>query len=376
MSETRLDKEITIALVEDEPTVREDEVTLLRHTPGVTLVEVYRSGEEALVGIPHTEAQVVLMDILMPGKNGIECTRELKAHLPETHVIMLTGHRHGLAVWQALDAKASGFILKPLKQATLLEALAAAQAGQFFVSPEMRQVRADKLSQFLHPAWILPRRFTDHALRLVLRHDKAPDLWFRLAQAANFEPREFARRYGRSLGQTERDCRVLWGMRLGEWLRCLRMAQVALWLYEGQPFSEIACRLKQAPSNLGRDFKRAYGCTPTEFRRLARESDAGEGDKAWMPWRKMISQLAKFDKSHSPDSGESNKNAPANLLTEHQLELAELLAKGLDNKTIATELGIKENTVRTELKTVYRKLGVHSRTAAIIKILQLQKLSG
>ena len=87
---SRKPETIRIALVEDDKTVREGLMMLLQGSQGFSCVAAYASGEEALAGLPEMKPDVVLMDINLPGINGIECILTLKALNLPMLFIMLT----------------------------------------------------------------------------------------------------------------------------------------------------------------------------------------------------------------------------------------------------------------------------------------------
>jgi|SRR5581483_5478507 DNA-binding NarL/FixJ family response regulator len=114
---------ITVALVEDKPELRESWSRLINSFPEFACVCVCSSGEEALRTIPTVRPQAVLMDIFLPRMSGIECTGRLKASLPETQVVILTGVDDDELVFMALEAGADGYLLKRTKPADLQAAL-------------------------------------------------------------------------------------------------------------------------------------------------------------------------------------------------------------------------------------------------------------
>lgn len=81
---------IRVAIVEDDPEVRDGLAWLFRSSPGFECVAVCGSGEEALRTLPRLGPDVVLLDIHLPGKSGIDCLPLLKTHCPATQVSMLT----------------------------------------------------------------------------------------------------------------------------------------------------------------------------------------------------------------------------------------------------------------------------------------------
>jgi DNA-binding NarL/FixJ family response regulator len=120
---------ISVCVVEDNPELREDTVSYLADAPGFRCVGDYESAEEALEEIPKKKPDVVLMDINLPGMNGIECVEKLKAILPKTPVMMLTVYEDSDQVFQALSSGACGYLLKSTPPEKLLEAIQEVQRG-------------------------------------------------------------------------------------------------------------------------------------------------------------------------------------------------------------------------------------------------------
>lgn len=114
---------ISVAIVEDNPEIRRNLVRFVDESPGFRCRVACGSAEEALRAIPAAVPDVVLMDIQLPGKSGIACTAELKALLPELRVMMLTVYEDNDAIFSALQAGASGYLLKRSAPARLLEAI-------------------------------------------------------------------------------------------------------------------------------------------------------------------------------------------------------------------------------------------------------------
>lgn len=119
----------TFAVVEDDDEVRESLRTVLDQTEGLSCVGSFATAEEALREIPECRPQIVLMDINLPGMNGVECVRRLGPHLPDTLFLMLTVHDDTKTIFDALSAGASGYLLKPVLTAELLAAISDVQAG-------------------------------------------------------------------------------------------------------------------------------------------------------------------------------------------------------------------------------------------------------
>jgi DNA-binding NarL/FixJ family response regulator len=120
---------IQVSLVEDDADVRETIAGYLDAARGFRCVSAYASAEEAIAKLPATAPDVVLMDIHLEGMNGIECVRKLKPKLPGTQILMLTAFEDTDLIFSALAAGASGYLLKRLPPAQLLEAIRDVQTG-------------------------------------------------------------------------------------------------------------------------------------------------------------------------------------------------------------------------------------------------------
>jgi DNA-binding NarL/FixJ family response regulator len=103
---------INVGIVEDDPDLRESFAQLMQRAEGVTCVGGYASAEAALAALPALGPDVVLMDINLPGITGIECARRLKQLTPAVNVVMLTTFDDSTRVFEALQAGASGYLLK------------------------------------------------------------------------------------------------------------------------------------------------------------------------------------------------------------------------------------------------------------------------
>jgi len=114
---------IRVSIVEDNGRVRGSLARLIALTDGFECVSEHGSGEEAMAALPKTKPEVVLMDINLPGINGVECVRQLKPLLPDTQVMMLTVYENTDLIFQALTAGATGYLLKQTPPNELLAAV-------------------------------------------------------------------------------------------------------------------------------------------------------------------------------------------------------------------------------------------------------------
>ena len=122
-------KVLRVAVVEDEDWMRASLAAQIDRSPQLECVGRYDSGEEALRHLPAVQPDVVLMDINLPGIDGIECVRRLKEALPQTNVLMLTVYEESDKIFDSLKAGASGYLLKRAPEQELMEAIEQVHAG-------------------------------------------------------------------------------------------------------------------------------------------------------------------------------------------------------------------------------------------------------
>jgi len=103
---------ISIAIVEDLDEVRDGLKNFISLSTDFLVVGAFKNGEEALAKLPEITPDIVIMDINLPGMNGIECIRQVKDKSPETQFMMFTVYENDEKVFEALKAGASGYLLK------------------------------------------------------------------------------------------------------------------------------------------------------------------------------------------------------------------------------------------------------------------------
>jgi len=130
----------TVAIVEDNAVMRKTFRQWIDGAPGHRCVVACETAEEALVEIPAHKPDVVLMDVNLPGKSGIECVARLKESLPKTQVIMLTVYRHQELIFKALQAGACGYLLKRCSPEELLKAITEVRTGGAPMTPEIARM--------------------------------------------------------------------------------------------------------------------------------------------------------------------------------------------------------------------------------------------
>jgi DNA-binding NarL/FixJ family response regulator len=140
---------INVGIVEDDQNVRENLTKLLQLDPQIKPIAAYKSSEEALKGFHDQPADVVLMDIRLPGMSGIQCTARLKAIQPKTHILMLTAYTDSDTIFEALKVGASGYLLKNITSAELIQAIMAVVEGG---APMTGQIARQVIETFHQPA--------------------------------------------------------------------------------------------------------------------------------------------------------------------------------------------------------------------------------
>ena len=114
---------ISIAIVEDLEEVRDGLNNFISLSKDFKILKLFRTAEEALKDLPQLKPDVVIMDINLPGMNGIDCIRQVKDKSPNTQFMMFTVYENDEKVFEALKAGASGYLLKNTGLVQLIEAL-------------------------------------------------------------------------------------------------------------------------------------------------------------------------------------------------------------------------------------------------------------
>jgi DNA-binding NarL/FixJ family response regulator len=157
---------IKVAIIEDQRDIREGLATMLRFTEGYDCTGCYRSMEEALEKIKRALPDVALVDIGLPGMNGIEGIRLLKQLHPDLLLLMLTVYDDDEYIFDALCAGACGYLLKKTSPARLIESLREAMEGGAPMSPEVAR-RVIKLFRDIRPPERADYHLTPHETRLL-----------------------------------------------------------------------------------------------------------------------------------------------------------------------------------------------------------------
>jgi two-component system, NarL family, response regulator len=137
------ERKIRLLLVDDHPVVREGLASLLGRQEDMAVVGSASSGEEAVALCATSRPDVVLMDLRMPGKGGVEATRVIADRFPKCSVLVLTTFDGDEEIYQALRAGARGYLLKDAHREELVDAIRGVYAGKRWIPPAV----ADKLAQ-------------------------------------------------------------------------------------------------------------------------------------------------------------------------------------------------------------------------------------
>jgi DNA-binding NarL/FixJ family response regulator len=130
-------EKITVSIVEDIHEIRQALKVLINGSAGFECKHTYSNAEEALKKMPDTDADVVLMDINLPGMNGIECMKALKPLMTSTQFMMCTVNDDDDHIFDALQSGASGYMLKHTSPFRILEAIRDLHAGGSPMSSEI-----------------------------------------------------------------------------------------------------------------------------------------------------------------------------------------------------------------------------------------------
>jgi DNA-binding NarL/FixJ family response regulator len=140
---------IRVSVVEDDARVRSGLVQLINVSEGYQCSSQHSNAEAALAELPRVKPDVVLMDINLPGLNGVECVRQLKPILPDTQIMMLTVYEDTEMIFKALTAGATGYLLKQTPPTELLAAIRDVNRGG---SPMTSHIARKIVASFQQPA--------------------------------------------------------------------------------------------------------------------------------------------------------------------------------------------------------------------------------
>ncbi len=130
---------LRVMIVDDHEVVREGLRSLLNRKPGMTVVAEAGSVAQAVERALKEQPDVVVMDVRLPDGSGVEACREIRAHLPETRMIMLTSYADDEAIIASIMAGASAYLLKQTRGQQLADAVQAVARGESLLDPKVTQ---------------------------------------------------------------------------------------------------------------------------------------------------------------------------------------------------------------------------------------------
>ncbi|HLY72290.1 MAG TPA: response regulator transcription factor [Puia sp.] len=132
-----MEKNIRVAIFEDNYLLRDSYYQLINGSPGFTCIGAFDNAADLIFKINHSKPEVVLMDIDMPGINGIEAVNIIKENFPSIHIIMQTVFEDDDKIFKAIKSGAEGYILKKTPPSKILEAISEVYTGGAPMTPSV-----------------------------------------------------------------------------------------------------------------------------------------------------------------------------------------------------------------------------------------------
>lgn len=171
---------ITVLICDDQAVVREGLRAILKTAGDIDVVGVAQNGAEAVELVARLKPAVVLMDLKMPGVNGVQATRRIHAEQPDVRVLVLTTYDADDWVFDAIRAGASGYLLKDTPRQKIIEAIRGTVDGKSFVDPAVAGKLLNQVaSNQTQPASILTDKLTEReldVLRLLAKGMTNPEI--------------------------------------------------------------------------------------------------------------------------------------------------------------------------------------------------------
>ncbi len=135
-----MDEKLKISIVEDSSKIRETFTELVNSHSAFEFISAYETAEDALKNIPSDKPDIVLMDINLPGKSGIDCTRKLKKIMKSVQIMIITVYEDSQLVFEALSAGANGYILKRTAPSEIINSIIDLHNGGSPMSPQIARM--------------------------------------------------------------------------------------------------------------------------------------------------------------------------------------------------------------------------------------------
>jgi DNA-binding NarL/FixJ family response regulator len=139
-------KKISVIIADDHVLFREGTRKIIEQEPDMEVIGEANDGREAIDLVTNLKPHVALLDIAMPNINGIEATRQIKEHYPNTAVLILTAYDNDQYIISLLEAGAAGYLLKNVSGSDLVTAIRAVHAGESILHPAIARKIFTRLS--------------------------------------------------------------------------------------------------------------------------------------------------------------------------------------------------------------------------------------
>lgn len=169
---------ITILCVDDHPLVRKGIAAILANEPDIKLVAEAGSGQEAVEAFRAHRPEITLMDLRLPGIDGIEATKQIRKIDPEAKILALTSYDGDQEIYRALEAGVRGYLLKEMVHTEIVRAIRVVQSGKHLMPPEV----AVRLSEHFPRVALTPREI--EVLQHVAKGYGNKEIGIRLGTAA------------------------------------------------------------------------------------------------------------------------------------------------------------------------------------------------
>jgi len=173
-----------VIVCDDQATVRDGLVMLLKLEPDIDIVGTAEDGAEAVQMVADKGPDLILMDLKMPIMNGVEATRQIMMKYPQVKVLVLTTYADDEWLFDAIQAGASGYLLKDTPREELIRAVRGTAAGKTYIDPSIAKKVLDQVSsRQTQPATLVTSKLTEReveVLRLIAKGLSNADIADRL----------------------------------------------------------------------------------------------------------------------------------------------------------------------------------------------------
>jgi DNA-binding NarL/FixJ family response regulator len=157
-----------VVICDDQAIVRDGLVMLLKLEPDIQIAGTAEEGSSAVELVKREKPDLVLMDLKMPVLNGIEATRQIKAALPEIKVLVLTTYDDDRWIFDAIQAGASGYLLKDTPREELIKAIRGTVSGKTYVDPNIAgKILGQVSSHQTQPTTLVTAKLTEREVEIL-----------------------------------------------------------------------------------------------------------------------------------------------------------------------------------------------------------------